>query len=158
MNTGIVRKDSLKPLLRLAITGDETVILKLMERFYQLDHYPFYPEVASTMISSFIADHHLGRIWIIEEENIPVGYVALTFSFSFEFQGKNAFIDELFIEDGYRDRGIGTAVISYLLNESEKLGIKALHLEVEKHNEAGLNLYSKFNFIKHNRHLMTRMI
>ncbi len=157
MNTPEFKKHT-DPILRIATQKDTNIILEMMSRFYQLDHYPFYPEIAASLVKAFISDQSQGRIWMIVLGNRPVGYIALTFSFSFEFMGKNAFIDELFIEAEYRNLGIGTNVIEFVVNESKTLGINALHLEVEKHNHAGLKLYSNFSFQKHDRYLMTKLI
>jgi ribosomal protein S18 acetylase RimI-like enzyme len=48
--------------------------------------------------------------------------------------------------------------IDFVLHEATLLGIKAIHLEVEKHNEKGNRLYTKKGFKEHNRFLMTNFL
>jgi ribosomal protein S18 acetylase RimI-like enzyme len=87
-----------------------------------------------------------------------VGYVILTFGYNIEYKGRDAFIDEFYIEKEYRSRGIGKETMDYVVKESKKLGIKAIHLEVERNNETAKNLYLKFQFKDNVRILMTRWI
>lgn len=143
---------------KLAGKEDTAKVLTMMERFYQIDHYPFNALLAEENIRTFIANLHLGRLWMIALDHQIVGYAVLTFGFSFEFGGRDAFLDELFIEENYRGQGIGTQAIAFVVQEAGKMGVKAIHLEVEKHNESGKRLYRKFHFTDHDRHLMTRKI
>lgn len=133
-------------------------LLEAMRVFYAIDEYGFNESTARSALEKFIADSSLGRLWLIECENKAIGYVALTFCYSFEFHGRDAFIDELFIDENYRGQGVGTQVMQFIEERSRELGIDALHLEVERTNVAGLALYKKFGFKDHNRFLMTRWI
>jgi ribosomal protein S18 acetylase RimI-like enzyme len=48
--------------------------------------------------------------------------------------------------------------MDFVIKESAKLGIKAVHLEVERNNDAAKNLYEKYDFKDNGRTLMTRWI
>lgn len=142
----------------LAGKEDIAKVLTMMERFYQIDGYPFNVLLAHANLSTFIANPHLGRLWVIVSDHQVVGYIAFTFGFSFEFGGRDAFLDELFIEEDYRGQGIGTQALAFVIQAAGTLDVKAIHLEVEKHNNRGKELYRKFHFTDHDRHLMTRKI
>jgi len=45
----------------------------------------------------------LGRLWLIVSPHEPVGCIAVTFGFSLEHQGRDAFIDDFFIGPRFRD-------------------------------------------------------
>ena len=47
-------------------------------------------------------------------------------------------------------------MIDHIDEHAQELGIKALHLEVERHNEKGKRLYIKKGFKEHERALMTK--
>jgi ribosomal protein S18 acetylase RimI-like enzyme len=100
----------------------------------------------------------LGRLWLIEVENQIAGYVCLAFCFSFEYGGRDAFIDEFFIKTKFRSQGIGQQTMDFLENASKKLGVNSIHLEVEKHNEAGSKLYLKKGYTDTGRHLLTKSV
>jgi diamine N-acetyltransferase len=134
------------------------LLLVFMEQFYVIDGYPFNKEQTRTSLIEFISQPNQGMIWIVKTNNIPIGYIVLAIVYSFEFGGRNAFVDEFYLEENFRGKGIGKKVMEYVTEEAKNLNIKALHLEVEQHNEKALNLYRAFQFKDHHRILMTRMI
>ena len=126
----------------------------LMKEFYAIDNYTFDSNVASGLCKEFIKNDHLGKAWLIFHNNEAIGYVILTFAFSFEYQGKIAFLDELYLTEKVRGKGIGSMVIEFIKLESKKLDLKLLYLEVEEHNLKAQNLYLANGFEMHHRKLM----
>ena len=134
--------------------ADIEVITQMMQDFNAIDNYPMDVEVAKTLFQEFISNEHLGKSWLIYSENEIVGYIILTFIFSFEYGGKIAFVDELFIKETARGKGIGKEAIQFIQREVPKLSLKLLYLEVEPHNENAQKLYLAHDFEFHNRKLM----
>ena len=134
--------------------SDISIITQMMQDFYAIDNYPMDVEVAKTLFQEFISNEHLGKSWLIYSENEIVGYIILTFIFSFEYGGKIAFVDELFIKETARGKGIGKEAIQFIQAEVPKLSLKLLYLEVEPHNENAQKLYLAHDFELHNRKLM----
>ena len=134
--------------------SDISIITQMMQDFYAIDNYPMDVEVAKTLFQEFISNEHLGKSWLIYSENEIVGYIILTFIFSFEYGGKIAFVDELFIKETARGKGIGKEAIQFIQREVPKLSLKLLYLEVEPHNENAQKLYLAHDFVIHNRKLM----
>ena len=129
-----------------------------MRQFYALDHYPFDEAIARAALQAIIEEPSLGRLWIISARE-AIGYIVLTFGYSLEFHGRDATIDELFLTAPHRHQGIGTQTLHFVAEQCRRLGLHALHLEVEHTNEAGLTLYRKMGFEPHDqRYLMTRWI
>ena len=133
---------------------DIEIITQMMRDFYVIDNYPMDVEVAKTLFQEFISNEHLGKSWLIYSENEVVGYIILTFIFSFEYGGKIAFLDELFIKETARGKGFGKEAIQFIQQEVPKLSLKLLYLEVEPHNENAQKLYLAHDFELHNRKLM----
>ena len=134
--------------------ADILIITQMMQDFYAIDNYPMDVEVAKTLFQEFISNEHLGKSWLIYSENEIVGYIILTFIFSFEYGGKIAFVDELFIKETARGKGFGKEAIQFIQQEVPKLKLKLLYLEVEPHNENAQKLYLAHDFELHNRKLM----
>ena len=134
--------------------SDIEIIIKKMQDFYALDNYPIDVQTSRNLFETFISNESLGRCWIILNEKEVVGYVILTFIFSFEYKGQIAFIDELYIQATHRSQGIGQKTIDFIKTEAKNLDIKLLYLEVENHNEAAQKLYLKNDFEVHNRSLI----
>lgn len=125
-----------------------------MSDFYAIDNYPIDIEVSEKLFQEFIHNENLGKAWLILEDKEIVGYVILTFIFSFEYGGKIAFIDELYLKESARGKGIGNETIEFIKSESTKLSLKLLYLEVENHNEKAQKLYLAHDFAIHNRKLL----
>ena len=134
--------------------ADISIITQMMQNFYAIDNYPMDVEVAKTLFQEFISNEHLGKSWLIYSENEIVGYIILTFIFSFEYGGKIAFVDELFIKETARGKGFGKEAVQFIQQEVPKLSLKLLYLEVEPHNENAQKLYLAHDFELHNRKLM----
>ena len=139
-----------KPLI---ISDIETVVL-MMQEFYEIDNYPIDVDVSKTLLTEFISNKNLGKAWLIIFNDEIVGYAIITFIFSFEYQGKIAFLDELYVTEKARRKGIGSQAIEFIKGESHKLSLKLIYLEVESHNKKAQNLYIANGFEMHNRKLM----
>lgn len=134
---------------RLANREDLDLLLDFMQRFYAIDNYDFDEPIARQTMQTLIEDPSLGRVWLIYSAQQPAGYIALTFGYSLEFRGRDSFIDEFFLLPAFRGQGLGTKTLDFVFEQARQLGIKAVHLEVEAHNEAGNALYRKMGFELH---------
>jgi GNAT superfamily N-acetyltransferase len=137
----------------LTIADIETIVT-MMQEFYAIDNYPIDIDVSKALFEEFIKHGNLGKSWLIVSDNELIGYIILTFVFSFEYQGKIAFLDELYLTEKVRGKGIGGKALEFIQRESHKLSLKLIYLEVEKHNEKAQKLYLTHGFELHNRKLM----
>jgi ribosomal protein S18 acetylase RimI-like enzyme len=131
-------------------------ILLMMEEFNSIDNYPFDKAGTKANLLQFLSDQSLGRAWTINFESLTIGYIVLAFGFSFEHDGRDAFIDELFLKSEFRKKGIGKLAMDFVWEEAQRLGINAVHLEVEQHNEAGSKLYREKGYEDNGRILLTK--
>jgi ribosomal protein S18 acetylase RimI-like enzyme len=138
------RADSV--LLRAATLEDFDPLLRLVEAFHAFEGVRQDDAVRRASLQPLLADPALGRIWFIECDGAAVGYVAVCFGYSIEFRGRDAFVDEVFILEAHRGRGIGAAALRALGVEVAAIGLKALHLEVDRGNERARRLYESAGF------------
>jgi ribosomal protein S18 acetylase RimI-like enzyme len=94
-------------------------------------------------------------VWLILDSATPVGYVVLCFGYSLEFHGRDAFIDELYLVESHRRRGWGTKTMEFVGAQAGRQGIRALHLEVVRRNQAALEFYRKLGFAEREHFMMT---
>ncbi len=130
------------------------VALQMMQEFYAIDGYPIDIAVSKKLFEEFISNENLGKVYIICNNIEIVGYAIMTFIFSFEYKGRLAFFEELFIQESARGKGIGTLAISFAKKEAKKANVKMMYLEVENHNENAQKLYLANDFVIHNRQIM----
>jgi ribosomal protein S18 acetylase RimI-like enzyme len=146
---------SFKLNFKAASVTDKVTLLKLMERYYESDHLTYSEAKADQALSQILKDPSLGQIWLIEADSKTVGYVALTYGFGLEFGGRIAFVDELFIDESYRNKAIGSAAIRHCIHDCRDKGILSLRLEVTPTNPDALKLYTRLGFVNYNRSLLT---
>ena len=103
-----------------------------------------------------MSNQEFGRFWIIYSGDLVAGYVALTFGFSFEYKGRDAFIDELFLKADFRDKGIGRQTMEFLEKQAIELGLGAIHMEVERQNDKAIRLYTKQGYGDFDRNMLTK--
>ena len=135
-------------------TSDIETIVPMMQEFYAIDNYPIDVAISKALFLEFLENSHLGRCWLIYSDEKIVGYVILTFVFSFEYKGTIAFLDELYISSKARGKGLGKTALDFIHKEAVSLSLKIIYLEVEGHNEVAQKLYLSKDFIVHNRNLM----
>jgi len=135
-------------------TNTVDILLPMMQQFYAIDNYPINAVKSAELCRQFISSENLGRAWIIEADGKTAGYVILTFVFSFEYGGRIAFVDELFILPQMQGKGLGRQAIAFIKQQTRPLDIKLLYLEVENHNKIAQKLYLSQGFEMHNRGIM----
>jgi GNAT superfamily N-acetyltransferase len=143
---------------RIADRTDLEALVQFMREYYGFDHLPFDEQIARTALENFIDNEFLGRVWLIHHEDEAVGYVVLTLGYSLEYGGRDAFIDEVYIRESHRGRGIGQRTLAFVEDVCRSLKVRALHLEVERANTGAYAVYRKAGFVDHDRYLMTKRI
>lgn len=143
---------------RPAKTADIETIVALCRELYEYDGTPFHEERHRPAITELITQPNYGRIFLIEVNGEIAGYGVLTFGYSLEFAGRNAFLDELYLRERFRKRGIGRKAIDYISVVAKSLGVRAIHLEVERANTHAQSFYRKHGFRDHERYLMTKWL
>ncbi len=133
-------------------------ILLMMENFYNIDGYGFNESACQKNLQLFLTDETLGKFWLIYVDGQLAGYAIITFGFSFEYNGRDAFLDELFIEKKHRRKGLGKETMDFLISYAKSRSINALHLEVENHNSKANDLYHKKGFKNNGRLLLTKIL
>ena len=136
------------------------IVLGMMRGLEDADPEPRPFDEASrrAIFDRFVRDSTYGKAWLIVCDEKCVGYVVLTVSFSFEYRGYDAFIDELYIAKEYRRRGIGRLAMEFVEVAAAELGVNAIHLEVTHGNDPAIGLYHRVGYVGNQRHLMTKWL
>jgi len=64
------------------------------------------------------------------------------------WQPPGAFIHSFYIEESFRNRGIGKNLLENIIDILKKDGFKSVQLTVDPDNKPALSLYGKFGFVK----------
>lgn len=145
-------------MFRETTAADIPRLIGMMRDYYAFDHLAFDEAIARRALEELVGDSSLGRVWLIEAEREVAGYAVLAFGFSLEYHGRDAFIDELYLSEAFRGRGLGKRVIAFLESYCREHGIRALHLEVERENTAAQELYRRTGFKENGRFLLSKRL
>ena len=142
--------------LHLAEEADIERLLPLIASFHALENISQTDTTRRAAILPLLQGSPHGAIWLIGPRRAPAGYIAISFGWSIEMGGMDGFIDEFFIRENIRGRGMGTEVLSAPIPQLAQAGLKALHLEVSNENTKAMDIYAKRGFrIRDGYHLMT---
>jgi diamine N-acetyltransferase len=119
---------------------------------------PFDEDEVRAALDKFLGRAELGQAWLLWLGEKPAGYVILTLGYSFEFRGRDAFIDELYIEREFRRRGLARRALEFVEEKARASGVNALHLEVDRSNDPAMELYRRTGYENHGRHLLTKWL
>jgi diamine N-acetyltransferase len=145
--------------IREASTRDLPALLRMMRSLAeQPPAIAFDEDEVCAAFEKFLARAELGQVWLLWLGEKPAGYVILTLGYSFEFRGRDAFIDELYIEPEFRRMGLGRRAMEFVEDKARALGVNALHLEVDRGRDPAVELYRSTGYADHGRHLMTKWL
>jgi GNAT superfamily N-acetyltransferase len=135
-----------EPSFRLAAESDTVALLQFMQAYYAFDGHGFDEEKARAALTCLLRDAELGRVWLILDGEASVGYVVIAFSYSLEWLGRDAFVDELYLLEPYRGHGWGRTAMAFVEQAARSLQVRALHLEVVRQNARALQLYRQLGY------------
>ncbi|MFD1141421.1 GNAT family N-acetyltransferase [Larkinella insperata] len=148
METNPPASDLIRP---VETSADADALLRMMETFCRHFGYRFDPVLRQNLIRSMLENPALGSLWLITHDGQPVGYVALTYGFAFEFGGRTALVDELFVEEAHRGAGRGRRVLQGIQQLADHLGVSTILLQTEKYNTRAKQLYESLGFVDQDR-------
>ena len=142
---------------RLAGLADLGGLLDMMESFNEYERIPWKRATGEAPLRTLLEDLSLGLVGLAEADGKPLGYFVVTWNYDLEWNGRDAFLTELFLVPEARDRGLGRT----LLAEAERLAIEhgahALHLMVRPENERAHALYVKAGYVSPKRVFLTKV-
>jgi GNAT superfamily N-acetyltransferase len=143
--------------LEVADESQLATLLPLVRGYHEFEHVTMSDAARAAALAPLLGpDSSLGRVWLVRCAGEAVGYAALTYGYSIEFQGRDAFVDELFLVPQVRGRGFGSEVLGRVRAEAIALGLVALHLEVARDNSQARRLYERWGFEARERfHMMS---
>lgn len=143
---------------RVAEAADADALLAMMRELNEHEGMAFDEPKARAALAQLFADERFGVAHLMLSGGETAGYLVVTFGFSIEFGGRDAFVDELFVKDEFRGLGVGKAALARAEEVCRARDIRALHLEVERANERAQTLYRKSGYLDHDRYLLTKWL
>jgi ribosomal protein S18 acetylase RimI-like enzyme len=132
---------------------DAELFLLMAEAFHQEDGHPL-TAAGKASILDVAAGVELAPAFFIIDGEEKIGFFVLSLGYSPEHGGTDGFIDDIYIDQAHRGRGLGRQALDLALEESRKCGIRVLLLEVEADNNRAYHLYTSMGFTDTKRRLL----
>lgn len=143
---------------QLATLAEIETLLPLVQSFHQCEELPFDRTLDRRALEQLLTNPAIGKIWLIYDSDIAIGYVIVTFAYTLEYRGYEACIDEFYIRPAYRGQGIGTQTLQFVETYCQMHNINAISLEVAEDNNRAQHVYRKAGYDDRGYYLMTKPI
>ena len=128
----------------IANAADLSVLLSMMEQFNILEQTPWDLGAKERALRTLLANPELGVVALLQENDDTVGYFVVTWGFDLEWDGRDAFLTELFLVGQARGRGLGgpaLEAVEAVEALSREHRARALHLMYRTENVVAGRLY-----------------
>lgn len=145
--------------IRSAQPADLEPLLVMVRAFWLTEKLPYREDWVRPALSSLLLHPEYGRVIVAEDGAGPatlVAYLVLAFGFSLEHGGRDALVDELYVEPARRGGGHGGRLLAAAEELCRAQGIRRVHLEVDNTNPRAAQLYARVGFASNDRRLLTK--
>jgi GNAT superfamily N-acetyltransferase len=152
---------TLHPDITLELAGPAQLeeLLPLIADYHTFEEVETSAEQRRDSVRKLLHDKNLGEIWLVRKSDGVIGYIAVCYSYSIEFGGRDAFVDEFYIAAAERGKGIGGRVLKEVAMLLRGRGIVAVHLEVDGQNERARAAYARAGFSSRDKyHVMSLVL
>lgn len=124
---------------------DKELYYYYVDKFYHSDavESPVPRENYDAAFAELMRSQDYLKCYIFEHGEKPCGFALLSKTFSQEAGGVSVTIEEIYIDEEYRGKGLATEFFEHLKSNRE---IARLRIEVEDDNEGAKRLYERMGF------------
>ncbi|HCK88166.1 MAG TPA: N-acetyltransferase [Erysipelotrichaceae bacterium] len=132
-------------MIRTIQETDRTAVTEIMRVFYASEAVlsSGSAEIFENDISECLKNGPYLKGYVFGEDGILQGYAMTAFTFNTEYGRRTVWIEDLYVKEEYRERGLGTAFLKMIREEYPDC---LLRLEAEEENEGAMRLYRKQGF------------
>ncbi len=131
--------------IRKITPKDREIYKQMAAEFYSSDavSHKIPTEYFDRAFKAAIEGNPCIDLYILEYGGEIAGYSAVALTFTTEGGGKTVWLDELYIREKYRGKGLGSEFLDYLKSDKS---IKRIRLEITPENEGAKRLYKSKGF------------
>jgi len=143
--------------LSLCRPEDAERLTDLMSRFAEEYGMAGQDEARGAAVQPLLEGSPYGAAYLFGPTRAPTGYLIVTFGWSIDLGGMEAWIDEIYVRTAVRGRGLATEALFALARALREAGVAAIHLEGHRNDPAAQKLYRKCGFAPRDRYSLMTM-
>ncbi len=134
-------------MIRKLTENDRELYIEMAREFYHSDAvlHPVPDAFFERTVQEALRSDAYAEIYLFELDGRPAGYGLTAKTFSQEAGGMVLWIEEIYIREAFRSRGLGRDFFAYL-EETQGPGLARFRLEVEEGNRGAVSLYKRLGY------------
>ncbi len=134
-------------MIRKLTADDKEIYIGMAEEFYHSDAVlaPIPRTFIERTVEEALRSDTYAEIFLFEYEGETAGYALIAKTFSQEAGGMVWWIEEVYIRELFRSKGLGREFFEYIENHMDE-GVARLRLEVEEENIRAVSLYERLGY------------
>jgi ribosomal protein S18 acetylase RimI-like enzyme len=139
----------MKKEISIATIEDIDELIRLLNILFSQD-IEFEPNIEkqSAGLRMIISNPAIGEILVIKIDDRIIGMVSLLYSVSTALGGKVAILEDMIIDNGFRNRRLGTELLKEAIGYARRNGCLRITLLTDYNNEPAIHCYKGFAFTK----------
>jgi GNAT superfamily N-acetyltransferase len=130
-------------IVRQAQLPDVPVLCTLVRQYWRFEKIAGFDEQrVGALLSLMLAEPRHGSLWLAVEGEVAVGYLIAVHLLSLEKGGAVAEIDEFYVSESHRGKGIGAAMLAAAEQSLLQRGFRNVALQLGRTNQAARDFYS----------------
>ena len=134
-------------MIRKLTADDKEIYIGMAEEFYHSGAVlaPIPRTFIERTVEEALRSDTYAEIFLFEYEGETAGYALIAKTFSQEAGGMVWWIEEVYIRELFRSKGLGREFFEYIENRKDE-GVARLRLEVEEENIRAVSLYERLGY------------
>lgn len=138
-------------------------LLELSKNLHDHEALSFDATYAKNAFTYLIDNPHLGNIFLIATKNETqeeiIGFIVICYSFSIEYGGQIAVLDQVFLSVDWRRQGVGAQLLPIIEAHCRERQCYAINLEINIGNSGARKFYERFDYTPRRQHcIMTKRL
>jgi GNAT superfamily N-acetyltransferase len=133
--------------IKLATPDQRETVIEMINELWTYDNIAAGRENISRAVDLIFSQPGLAEIHLLYEDNEVAGYFILVPSFSIECGGLYVILDELFVRESFRRRGLGRQIINFVLDRCREQGWLAIEAMANEENKMAQYFYGAHGFV-----------
>jgi GNAT superfamily N-acetyltransferase len=139
-----VDETSTQPIVRHAVEADLPAMMDLLRLKAEFDRCPDALEATPDLLrEAWFSAAPKAFVLVADVNGLLVGLATYYSTFSTFLAKPGLWLDDLFVREGYRSRGVGLALMARLARIAEERGCGRIEWTVGLHNERGIAFYER---------------
>jgi GNAT superfamily N-acetyltransferase len=133
--------------IRRAGPEDMPALIGLFRGFMADQRVPSPPDAdLAAAIMPVFSDPHAEVLIAEDGDGTPLAYTHLRYYYSVWTAAPECFIEDLFVVESHRDRGVGRRVLAAVFERARARGCHRARLDTNEQNHRGVHLYESLGF------------